>query len=400
MYSLNKSIYPLGLDISDLSLKLVQLNKIRDKIKIQAIGKINLPPGIIESGEIKNKPELINAIKKLTSSPKYGKVSSDEVTVCLPESKTFIKLIEVAKSPNSLSEVIGTEIEKHVPMSINEIYYDWQVIENKAEKYQVLIGAAPKNIVNQYTELLDEAKLFPVALEIEPMAICRGLLVEESPSFKKTKKFSNFKSTPEKIKAKNYALIDIGACHTSMIFYAHKTILFTVSIPITGEQITASIAQTLEISKEQAEKAKIVCGLDENKAQGIIKNILEEVIKKLIKKINEAIQFYQSHYAESGPLEEILICGGGANIKNLTDILKEATSTPVRLADALINLAEAKEKFTEILAEKHLFEINLIQKNSRQKNKTLAISQNSSLTFTTAIGLALRGIFIDELLIS
>ena len=60
----NNSAYPIGLDISDLSLKLVQLNKVRDRIKIQALSKLSLPKGIIISGEITNKPELIKAIKK------------------------------------------------------------------------------------------------------------------------------------------------------------------------------------------------------------------------------------------------------------------------------------------------------------------------------------------------
>jgi len=59
----NNSTYPVGLDISDLSIKLVQLNKIRDKIKIQALGKLTLPLGVITNGVINDRAELIKAIK-------------------------------------------------------------------------------------------------------------------------------------------------------------------------------------------------------------------------------------------------------------------------------------------------------------------------------------------------
>jgi len=382
-----KSTYPIGLDISDLSLKLVQLNKIRDKITIQAMGKISLAPGIIENGEIKNQEEVIKAIQKLIANPKFGKISSEEIIACLPETKTFIKLIEVAKTPNPLSEIIESEIEKHIPMSVNEIFYDWQVVEEHSDRQQILIGAAPQDIVNQYTSLIDEAKLSTVALEIEPISLCRSLLNEEIPKFK------------SQTNNKNYGIIDIGAKRTSMTVYSKNTILLTVSMPISGKNITDSIAKTLDIKTNQAEKAKIICGLDETRAQGIIKNILSDMIEELIKKIKETINFYNNHYPNRGPISQILLCGGGANIKNLGKIINQAITIEIKPSDCLINLTEAREKFSKILTEKHSLETDFIKKQKKSKHpaKALSITQDTSLTFATAIGLALRGVFIDEL---
>ncbi|MDD5032474.1 MAG: pilus assembly protein PilM, partial [Patescibacteria group bacterium] len=201
------SVYPIGLDISDLSLKLVQLNKVGGKIKIQALGKISIPEGLIVEGEIKEQEKVIDIIKKLIDKPKYGRVSSEMAVVCLPETKTFIKLIEIEKTPNNLADIIEAEIERYVPMLIDEIYYDWQVIGERDNVQLVLIGAAPKKIVNQYTYLLDKAKLSVEALEIEPISLCRSLLAEESPNFK-----GGFN--------KNYAIVDIGATRTSLVVYA------------------------------------------------------------------------------------------------------------------------------------------------------------------------------------
>ena len=389
----NNSAYPIGLDISDLSIKLVQLNKRHNKIKIQALGKLSLPQGVVAGGEIKNKTELIKAIKKIISSPLYGKVSSEEVVACLPESKTFIKLIEIQKSPNLLADIIGQEIEKHVPMVLNEIYYDWQIIEELADKYFVLIGAAPKNIINQYTEMFDEAKLSPVALEVEPTSICRCLLKEEASSQEPI----TFGDKTKIDASLNYGIIDIGANHTCMIFYSGNAILFTASMPISGEEITAKISQALNLTKEQAEKAKIICGLDENKADGVIKNILADTLKNLIEKIKEAISFYENYFHQRGSLNQILLCGGGANIPNLEKIISKELSIEVKLADALTNLSEAKNKFDEIFTEKHTLSLKLAELDSDDKQKKLSIEQNYSTTFTTAFGLALRGIFIEEL---
>lgn len=388
---LNGSAYPVGLDISDQSIKLIQLDKVRDKIKIQAIGKINLAKNVIENGEILNKSELIKSIKRLLDNPLYGKVSSREIIASLPESKTFVKLIEIEKSPNPLEEVISHEIEKHVPMAINEIYYDWQIIKEDMEKYLVLIGAAPRKIVNDYTDMLDEAKLSPMALEIEPVAICRSLLMEENPKY-------NTKYTTTDAKG-NFAIIDIGANHTSMTYYSKNTILFTMSIPLSGEQVTKNIAATIEINKEQAEKAKIVCGLDTSKAQGVIKDILANLINDLEKKIKESLVFYKDHYEPAhGPLSSILLCGGGANIKNLDKIINESTGIEIKLGDALTNISAVNEKFTKILSETHILDADSLKKdNTEAKEEVISISQDTSLTYATAIGLALRNIFIDEL---
>jgi len=409
MFFNSSSTYPIGLDISDLSLKLVQLNKIRGKIKIQALGKMNLPKGIIESGLIKKESELINAIKELLAKPTYGKVSSEEIIACLPEAKTFIKLITIEKSPNPIAEIIGQEIEKHIPLALDEIYFDWQIIENLKDKYLILVGAAPKTIVNQYTELLDKLKLSVTALEIESVSICRSLLTEEV-NYAATVAASTVRQEPPSAtgQGKNYAIIDIGANHTAMIFYSKNTILLTVSLPLSGEQITANIAQTLELTPELAEKAKIICGLDEDKAQGVIKNVLADTIEKLTNKIKEALEFYNRNFADRGAINQILLCGSGANIKNLAQIIQTAINIEVKIGDSLINLAEVnpvrkgfsngvKSKYSEILSEKHTFDINSLKKENSSSKKTLSITQDASLTFSTAIGLALRGIYVDEI---
>lgn len=389
----NNSKYPIGLDISDLSLKLVQLKKQGKKIKIQALGKVSVPEGLIDNGEIKNQEEVIKIIKRLIDKPKYGKVSSDNVVACLPETRTFIKLIEITKTPNNLADVIEIEIQKHVPLLIKEIYYDWQVIEDKGDTLLVLIGAAPKEIVNQYTDLLDRAKLSVEALEIEPVALCRSLLAEESPNFA-----GEYKN--------NYAIIDIGATRTSMVVYSKNTILFTISMPISGEKITKDISDSLKISKKQAEKAKIICGLNESRTQEVINKILSRTVYDLNEKINEAFEFYNNYFSKRGLINYVLFCGGGANIKGIEKIINKSISIKIKKGDSLINLGEAREKLAKLLSIKYNLDIdssNDIGQSSikdktgkKRVNNNLSIIQDSSLTFATAIGLALRGIFINK----
>jgi Tfp pilus assembly PilM family ATPase len=54
--------YPIGLDFSDLSLKFVQLKKSRDRIEVQSLNKIVLPPKVMDKGDIKNDDALLGAL--------------------------------------------------------------------------------------------------------------------------------------------------------------------------------------------------------------------------------------------------------------------------------------------------------------------------------------------------
>jgi len=371
--------YPIGLDISDLSLKLVQLKKKGDKTKIQALSRVELAKGIIETGEIKNNNEFLKKLKELITKPKLGSVNSNEVVACLPDTKTFIKLIEVEKSQNNIVDTIPAEIERHVPMSINEIYYDWQIINTASDKYLILIGAAPQNIVNQYIELLSLAGLTVIALEIEATAICRSLLSEE-----------NIKNKNQA--QKNYAIIDIGAQRSNMIIYAKNTIVLSISIPISGGKITEKIASSLELKNEQAEKAKIICGIDKTKAQGIIYEILSDELNELNNRIKTTMDFYSNHYSNLGPINEIIICGGGANIKNIDQFIGQFNGLTARLGNVFINLGENSENIAANFTETHNLSSKII--NDKQ-DKNLAVKQDSSLSFATAIGLALRNIYIN-----
>jgi len=370
----NSLKYPIGLDISDLSLKLVQLQKKGTKIKIKALGRLDVPVGLIVDGEIKDQDKVISLIKELISKPQYGKVSSDMVVACLPETKTFIKLINVAKTPNNFDDIIEIEIQKHVPMLINEIYYDWQMIEDKGSEQLILIGAAPKKIVNQYTGLFDKAQLSVEALEIEPTAISRAVLKEESPKVQSS--------------GGHYAIIDMGAKRTSLVVYAKNTILFTASVPISGEKITSEISTSLDISQEQAEKAKIICGLNDKRTEKIIIKILDNTIKDLNDRIKEVLEFNNTHFSQFGSINKILLGGGGANIKGIADVIKNTVSLEVIKSDPLANIDETPEDFCKLLTKRQ-------DKNNLGNN--LAVDSGEILTFATALGLALRGVFIDKL---
>ena len=103
LFTSNKK-FPVGINMSDTSIKIAQLKKTRDNIRVQALGKIYLEKGLISNGMIIKKSEILDAIKKLFDKPDFGYVNNSEIVASLPEENTFIKLINffaISKYPST-----------------------------------------------------------------------------------------------------------------------------------------------------------------------------------------------------------------------------------------------------------------------------------------------------------
>lgn len=359
-----------GLDISNLTLKLCEIQTKGTNSKLQALSRADLPKGIIEGGDILKPDEFVKILKNMINEPLYGKVLSRDVVASLPEEKTFIKLIELGRNPNSLKEIISAEIEKNIPIPITDMYFDWQVITDAADKKVILIGAAPKRFVDKYVETITLAGLSVRALEMESIATCRALLKEQPAQ-----------TAPNN---ETYILVDIGGQGTNIIAFSQGVILFSVTTPISSDKVTEKIAETLKIDLEQAEKAKIMCGLNADKAEGIIKDIVTELTDQLIRKIVEIVRFESHHFANFGKVTKIILTGGGANIEHLDQLTSAATGLPVILGDVFTNLSNQASEWPNILKKSN----DLIKFSQAETNN----ANNGSSNYATAIGLALREI--------
>ncbi|PIT93932.1 hypothetical protein COU00_01710 [Candidatus Falkowbacteria bacterium CG10_big_fil_rev_8_21_14_0_10_43_11] len=363
------SKYPVGIDISDLSMKLVQLNKTRQAVVLQTLSRVAVPSGYIDGGAIKNKAGAAELLRKLLTETIFGKVSSREAVVSLPETKTFIKLLSLNSAGENLSDAVKVEIAKNIPYELADVNYDWQVINQNRDRQKILIAAVPKKIADDYAAILEGVGLLPVALEIEAAAIARSILPLAYESDKTT------------------LILDIGASRSGLIAYADGAILFTASLPISGKKYTAIIAQKLNLTLAKAEEAKIICGLDSQAAQGIIAKTLKQMTDELVAKIKAALQHLAAYYPANLSVGQIYLCGGGASLLGLDAMLKQKLNIEVTIGDIFTNIRVTSRQKEKYLREKYSAVNGEAQRRERQ--------QDFSLTFAAAAGLALRSIYLN-----
>ncbi len=347
-----------GLDIGDRSIKIAQLKQRQISrggfhYELAHASSLSLPEGLITNGEIAQPEEIIRLLKTHLAQKNVHLEKIPWVASCLPETKTYIQLINIHlnEPKEKLTEAdIKAVVPAYLPYELNEIYLDWQEInpEPKSLDRSVLLAAVPKKTADPYTYLLNIAGLVPLVFEVEAQPIARAIINRQKD-----------------LSTQSRGILDLGATRSSFIIYDHGTIQFSLSLPISGAQITAHIGKSLSLNADEAEKMKKDCGLDKTKCPPQMVSSLDEIIADLAGKINQAIQFYKVHFPEKNPLTGIRLCGGGSNLIGLENALSARLKMKIRRANPWVNVYPKGEE---------------------------PLPPEESVSYTTAIGLALRAI--------
>jgi len=313
-----------GLDISDRSLKIAQLKKNGHFFKLVSFNEVSLKPGLVNGGEIRKPTELAEIIKKAVKEVKGGKIRTRNVVLTLPEKKAFLEVISMPRlSESDLKSAIIWEAENHIPLPLEKVYLDYQIIPSPVNqnlnKIDVLLAAFPLEIIDSYLACLTKANLKPVVLEPESLAISRVLI-------------------PQKEIEQPFFLIDFGATRTIFIIFAFGSVRFVFLPNFSSSQLDEAIAQAKHINLVKAEKLKIKYGLADKSTE-----IGQQVFACLWSLVNELIGQIKTYLAYGEReiqqrIERILISGGGAKLKGLAPLLSAELNLPVDIANPWVNL--------------------------------------------------------------
>ncbi len=350
-----------GLDFSDLSLKIVKLKKKGKFLRLASWGEIEIKPGIIEEGEIKDEKALVEIIKEGLNQVKGERLKTKNVIASLPEKKAFLQVIQMPKmQEEELKTAVLFEAENYIPFPIEEVYLDFQIVPpvcNHLDHLDVLIAALLKKTVDPYFSCLKKAGLSPRALEIESQSVSRALIKNGMSPFP-------------------VYIIDFSRSRASFIIFSGYSLRFTSSIPISSQKLTEAISRTLKVDLIKAEKLKLKYGLQTPKTAEN-KKIFEAmipVLTDLVEQIKVYIRYYHTYVShehlspDSRKIERFFLCGEGANLKGLVDFLSSELKILVEFGNPWVNiLSEPLKEIPDLPFEE-------------------------SLGYTTTLGLALRGV--------
>lgn len=345
---LSKTLPAFGLDLSGGSFKILQLGEKDKETSIKAYSDIIMPKGMMLNDAIADSKTFSYLLKQSLEKPQFGKIDTSYVVASLPESKSFVRVIQIPQMSEAEAEnAVPYEAESFIPMPLDQVYIDWQKIGLVGDKMNILMIATPKDFVDKYLDMLDNVGLKTVALEVESQSCHRALVAPES--------------------GETVLLVDLAALRSSLIMVEDGNLQFTSTIPIAGNSFTESIAKAFGVSSGKAEEIKRKVGLLNTTEYPNIQTGVMPVLNSLSAEIKNILKFHSEHSDKQ--VKKVLLLGGSAKLKGLPEILLsqllEVGVTEVLQANPWQNVPDLKEQI---------------------------INPYEALSYVTAIGLAMRGV--------
>ena len=331
-----------GLDISDESIKFVELIPVGSTLKLGRYGESKIPLGVIESGKIKDvkkMEEILSALRK--------KEKIKNVRVSLPEEQVYLFEFRLEKSGlDNIRESIELSLEEHIPISAEDAVFDYEILKEDEYGFDIQVSAIPKNIIQDYLSIFKNSGISVRSFELEAQAISRAVI--------------------KKNDLDTYMIVDFGEKRTGIFIVSGGIVMFTSTLDVGGLLLTNMIQKSFKISFEEAEKMKRKYGLERNSENKELFSVILNSVSILRDEIMKHFIYWHTHKEgeKDRPLiKKIILCGGDSNLVGFSDYLSVSTKNTIEIANVWIN----------INTERYIPEIKFEQ----------------SLTYAAAMGLAL-----------
>ena len=238
----------------------------------------------------------------------------------------FVKLPTVAEE--KVEQIIGFEAQQNVPFPIEEVVWDYQLVGSGDNgQVEVVLVAIKADLLDDLNGVVESGGFRTQIVDAAPMAL-----------------YNSFRYSYSDLPGCSL-LVDLGARTTNLIFIEPSKV-FSRSIPIGGNTITANIAREFGESFQAAEERKKRDGYvslggayAEDKDPDIAKEakIIRNSMTRLHAEISRSINFYRAQQGGAAPTR-IFLCGGTANLPYLREFFAEKFQLPLDFFNPLRNV--------------------------------------------------------------
>src|SRR5262245_6927442 len=316
----------VGLDIGSHTIKAVELEQSKGSYRLSHWG---ISPPLAEAivdGEIMDRQLVTDAIKNLFES---RGITSRTVVAAVSGRAVIVKKITMNKlSPEDAEQVVYWEAEQHVPYDINDVSLDFEILgpaPNDPKQMQVLLVAAKKDMVLNFSDLIREAGLSPIVVDVDSFAAQNALE-------------ANYDFGSDEV----IACLNIGSEITNINIMRGGTPYFTKDVQLGGSTFVEAAQRKFSMS--QAEAESLVRG--ESSSEHDIRPVLEQSCESLAIALDRA-QAYLRTAGEAGPSTRLLLCGGSALTPGLVEFLNRRLNVLVEVANPLERIDYNPSLFTE-----------------------------------------------------
>jgi type IV pilus assembly protein PilM len=323
VFGLSKSKAVVGLDIGSSAVKAVELKAAGKNFKVAAFAIESVPPDSIVDGAIIDGAAVAEAIRRVFENKAF---KTKEVAASLSGNAVIVKKINLpVMTEAELAESIYWEAEQYIPFDIQDVNLDYQILntgtgEDAAGTMDVLLVAAKKEKIADYTGVISQAGRLPVIVDVDAFALQNAYEV-------------NYGLDPEAV----VVLLNAGASAININIITGDQSVFTRDISMGGNSYTEAVQKELNLPFESAEQLKRGLPVEGTTFEEV-QPVLHAMTENVLLEIQKTFDFFKAS-ATSDRIDRIVVSGGASRVDGFTASLQERFNTAVEVFDPFKTIA-------------------------------------------------------------
>lgn len=313
----------VGLDIGSSAIKAVELRPAGKSFKVAALAIEPVPPDSIVDGAIIDGGAVAEAIRKVFSGKNF---KTKDVAASLSGNSVIVKKISLpVMTEAELAQSIHWEAEQYIPFDIQDVNLDYQILDagtgpESRGAMEVLLVAAKKEKIADYTGVITQAGCKPVIVDVDAFALQNACEV-------------NYGFDPNEV----IVLINAGASAVNINIVSGNQSLFTRDISLGGNAYTEAVQRELNLPFESAELAKRNELFDGPPFEDV-QPVLHAMTENVLLEIQKTFDFFRAT-AASDRIDRILLSGGASSVDGFAEALEARFEAPVERFDPFKKIA-------------------------------------------------------------
>jgi type IV pilus assembly protein PilM len=299
---------------------LIELSESGGQYRVESYAAEPTPHNAINEKAIVDAEAVGEAIRRAVKRSGAG---AKEAAIAISGDAAITKVIQMPRTLNEgeLEGQVELQADQYIPFPMEEVSYDFQVIgpsEKDPEMLDVLLVATRTENVEQRQAAVQAAGLTTRIVDVEAFALenaCK-LMTHQMPD-------GGIDRT--------IAVVDFGASSTTFSVLKNLKVIYTRDFAFGGQQLTEEIMRTYGLSMEEAGRAKKEGGLPSNYQP----EVLDPFIDDMTQQVSRSLQFYLASGSGREQPDQILICGGCANIPGVAEVISSRVGIPAERGDPL-----------------------------------------------------------------
>ena len=304
----------VGLDIGSSAVKAVELRPAGKGYRVAAFAVEPVPPDSIVDGAIIDAGAVADAIRRIFEGNKAFKTK--DVCASLSGNAVIVKKITLpVMTPSELDDSISWEAEQYIPFDIQDVNLDYQILDSGTGpdargSMDVLLVAAKKEKIGDYTGVIAQAGRTPVVVDVDAFALQNAYE-------------ANYGLDAREV----VVLMNAGASAININILQGDQSVFTRDVSLGGNAYTEAVQRELGLPFESAEQLKKgipVDGATYEEAQPVLHAVTDNVLLE----IQKTFDFFKAS-ASSEQIDRIMLSGGASRVDGFREMLQERFGIPV-----------------------------------------------------------------------